>query len=154
VPVSHPAPPAALPGALAEASGADAFEPRRVLLVEDNVVNQRLALRLLEKMGHSVHVAANGLEALAALPSGDYHLVLMDCQMPEMDGFEATRRIRSSGADWADITIVAMTANAMNGDRERCLQSGMDDYMTKPITAEAFREMVTRWLANDFAQPG
>jgi signal transduction histidine kinase/CheY-like chemotaxis protein len=140
-------PPGALPS---KSTGRHAVEPaerRKILLVEDNAVNQRLAVRLLEKMGHQVDVADNGLEALAALPSGAYHLVLMDCQMPEMDGFEATRRIRKSGESWADITIVAMTANAMNGDRERCLEAGMDDYMTKPITAEEFRVMVTRWLA-------
>jgi PAS domain S-box-containing protein len=147
LPSYHREPAGAIPS---KASGRRAVEPaerRKILLVEDNAVNQRLALRLLEKMGHQVDVADNGLEALAAMPSGAYHLVLMDCQMPEMDGFEATRRIRKSGESWADVTIVAMTANAMNGDRERCLEAGMDDYMTKPITAEEFRVMVTRWLA-------
>jgi CheY-like chemotaxis protein len=104
----------------------------RVLLAEDNPMNQKLALRLLTLMGISADLAANGLEAVAATLEQPYDVILMDVQMPEVDGFEATRRIRASGTHgrpW----IVAMTANAMEGDREACLAAGMDDYVSKPI---------------------
>jgi PAS domain S-box-containing protein len=106
--------------------------PLRVLLAEDNEVNQKLALRLLQQLGYEADVAGNGLEAIGALERGTYDLVLMDVQMPELDGLEATRRIR---ARWpADgPRIAAMTANAMAGDRELCLAAGMDDYISKPI---------------------
>jgi signal transduction histidine kinase/DNA-binding response OmpR family regulator len=109
--------------------------PLRVLLAEDNAVNQKLALRLLERMGYRADVAGDGLEAIAALEESTYDVVLMDVQMPELDGLEATRRIR---ALWPDRTlrIVAMTANAMEGDREVCLAAGMDDYLSKPIRPE------------------
>ncbi|RIH90603.1 Signal transduction histidine-protein kinase BarA [Calidithermus terrae] len=110
--------------------------PLRVLLVEDNATNQKLALRLLERMGYRADVAGNGLEALRALERQPYDLVLMDVQMPEMDGLEATRLARRR---WpaAPLFIVAMTANAMEGDREMCLAAGMDDYLSKPIRPEA-----------------
>jgi len=106
--------------------------PLRVLLAEDNAVNQKLALRLLERMGYAAEVAIDGTEAIAALEAADFDVVLMDVQMPELDGLEATRRIR---ARWPDrrVRIVAMTANAMEGDRETCLAAGMDDYVSKPI---------------------
>ncbi len=109
--------------------------PHRILLAEDNEVNQKLALRLLERMGYAADVATSGVEALAALEREPYDLVLMDVQMPEMDGLEATRRARSR---WAgrNLWIVAMTANAMEGDREMCLAAGMDDYVSKPIRPE------------------
>ncbi|MFL5778685.1 MAG: GAF domain-containing protein [Chloroflexota bacterium] len=110
--------------------------PLRILLAEDNAVNQKLALRLLERMGYRADVAHNGLEALAALEGDGYDLVLMDVQMPELDGLEATRRIRALWPDRA-LRIVAMTANAMEGDREMCLAAGMDDYVSKPIRPEA-----------------
>ena len=107
----------------------------RVLLAEDNAVNVKLALRLLERMGYTADVAANGLEAIEAVERGSYDLVLMDVQMPELDGLEATREIRRR---WPDrpIRIVAMTANAMEGDRETCLAAGMDDYVSKPIRSD------------------
>jgi len=106
--------------------------PLRVLLAEDNAVNQKLALRLLERMGYAAEVAMDGTEAIAALEAADYDVVLMDVQMPELDGLEATRRIRARWPDRA-VRIVAMTANAMEGDREACLAAGMDDYVSKPI---------------------
>jgi CheY-like chemotaxis protein len=114
--------------------------PRRVLLAEDNVVNAKLAVRMLERLGCRVDVASNGHEALKMVQSIPFDIVFMDCQMPEMDGFEATRAIRqwegASGVGQSPITrlpIVALTANAMQGDRERCLAAGMDDYITKPL---------------------
>ena len=106
----------------------------RILLVEDNAVNQLVALRLLEKQGHAVTIAANGKKALEALKKDSYDLVLMDIQMPEMNGWEATRAIRESEkATGEHIPIAAMTAHAMKGDEERCIAAGMDDYLTKPI---------------------
>ena len=128
----------------------------RILLVEDNQVNQKVALRMLEKhLGLSADVAQNGLEALEALTHLDYDLVLMDCQMPQMDGYEATNRIRcqSSSVRNHDIPIIAMTANAMDGDRERCLEAGMNGYVSKPIhidhLGEAIRECVFGELSPD-----
>jgi CheY-like chemotaxis protein len=101
---------------------------------DSNPVNQKLVIRLLEKRGHRVAVAANGHEALAALRSGEFDLVLMDVQMPEMDGFEATAAIRQRERDGGvHLPIVAMTAHAMKGDRERCLAAGMDGYVSKPV---------------------
>jgi PAS domain S-box-containing protein len=109
----------------------------RVLLAEDNAVNQRLAARLLEKWGHSVTVTANGREALAALDKEKVDVVLMDIQMPQMDGFEATRAIRAREKDTGShLIVIAMTAHAMEGDREQCLAAGMDDYISKPIKAQ------------------
>jgi CheY-like chemotaxis protein len=106
--------------------------PLRLLLAEDNAVNQKLAIRLLERMGYTADIAGDGLEAIAALEARDYDVVLMDVQMPELDGLEATRRIRSR---WPErpLRIIAMTANAMEGDRDICLAAGMDEYVSKPI---------------------
>jgi CheY-like chemotaxis protein len=111
-------------------------QPLRILLAEDNVVNQKLALRLLQRMGYAAEVAADGLEAIAALEAGTFDLVLMDVQMPELDGLEATRRIRRRWPGTSGPRIVAMTANAMTGDRELCLAAGMDGYISKPIRTE------------------
>ena len=112
-----------------------ADRPLRILLAEDNAVNQRLAVRMLEKRGHTVELAANGAEALERIESEPYDLVLMDCSMPVMDGFEATRllREREAGIGRRRLPVVAMTANAMEGDRKRCLDAGMDDYVPKPV---------------------
>ncbi|HWR21604.1 MAG TPA: response regulator, partial [Verrucomicrobiae bacterium] len=120
----------------------------RVLLAEDNPINQMLAVRLLEKEGHSVLVAGNGLQALAALERGPFDLVLMDVQMPEMDGLEATAAIREQErATERHLPIIALTAHAMKGDRERCLAAGMDEYLAKPLRAEALFGVIVRLLA-------
>jgi PAS domain S-box-containing protein len=113
-------------------AGLASRHPLRILLAEDNPVNQKLALRLLERMGYGAQVASDGLEVITALEDSTYDLVLMDVEMPGLDGLEATRRIRTR---WPDrgLRIVAMTANAMSGDREACLAAGMDDYLSKPI---------------------
>ena len=110
--------------------------PLRILLVEDNAVNQKLALRLLSRMGYQADVAANGLEAIAAVERQGYDLVLMDVQMPEMDGLEATRHIVEHVAAERRPRIVAMTANAMDGDREECIDAGMEGYISKPIRVD------------------
>src|SRR5262245_3001762 len=115
----------------------------RVLLTEDNAVNQKLAVRLLEKRGHFVVVASNGLEALETISREAFDVVLMDVQMPEMDGFEATRRIREREQTTGDhVPIIAMTAHAMKGDRERCLEEGMDGYISKPLRPNELFESV------------
>ncbi len=111
-------------------------KPLRILLVEDNLVNQKLALRLFSLMGYEIDLAVNGLEAIDAVRRQSYDLVFMDVQMPELDGLEATRRIRALETNGPGPRIVAMTANAMDGDREACLAAGMDDYMGKPIRVE------------------
>jgi len=113
-----------------------ARHPLRILLAEDNVVNQKLATRLLSRMGYEPDLAANGLEAIEAVERQPYDLVLMDVQMPEMDGLEATRTIVEQLPFEARPWIVAMTANAMDGDRERCLEAGMNGYISKPIRVE------------------
>ena len=126
-------------------AGPDTLSPRlRILVAEDNRVNQKVASRMLEHMGHRVDVVANGLEALAALRAMPYDLVLMDVQMPEMDGFEATRQIRNPATGMMNprIPIIAMTAHAMKGDRERCLEAGMDGYVSKPVEPAALREAI------------
>jgi PAS domain S-box-containing protein len=118
--------------------------PMRILVVEDNAVNQQLALLLLEKLGYRADVAGNGVEALEALERQPYDLVLMDVEMPEMDGLEATRRIHQRWPRERRPHIVAVTANAMEGERELCLQAGMDDYITKPIRTEALTAAVEK----------
>ena len=119
----------------------------RILLAEDNLVNQRLATRLLEKRGHSVVVAANGRETVTAFERESFDLILMDLQMPEMDGFEATTVIREKEkATGSHLPIVALTAHAMKGDREKCLAGGMDGYLTKPIRPQELDELLESYV--------
>jgi len=120
----------------------------RILLVEDNAINQKVALQMLARLRLRAAVAGDGQQALAALAREPYDLVLMDCQMPVLDGFEATRRIRrgEAGAGAAGVRIVAMTANAYAEDREKCLAAGMDDYLAKPMTLEDLKTVIGRWL--------
>jgi CheY-like chemotaxis protein len=119
----------------------------RILIVEDNAVNQMIAARLLEKLGCRVDVAANGREAVEMAGLLPYDAIFMDCQMPEMDGFEATQEIRSREGPSVHRPIIAMTANAMQGDRERCLNAGMDDYISKPIRKADLNEALERHLS-------
>jgi CheY-like chemotaxis protein/HPt (histidine-containing phosphotransfer) domain-containing protein len=126
--------------------------PLRVLLCDDNSVNQKVAARLLQQMGYKPDIAGNGLEALAAFDRQAYDLVFMDVMMPEMGGLEATRAIRERQARRSEfpnykspIIIVAMTASAMQGDREKCLEAGMDDYLSKPVRPEDIRGIIERW---------
>jgi PAS domain S-box-containing protein len=126
--------------------------PVQILLAEDNAVNQKLALRVLERMGYRAGLAANGAEVLEALERQHYDIVLMDMQMPEMDGLEATRRLRAHLAPAQQPRIIAMTANAMQGDREACLAAGMDDYISKPVQIVELRAALERWGAAALAQ--
>ena len=122
----------------------------RILLAEDNMVNQKLASRILEKLGYRVDIVSNGEEAIRALESTHYDLVLMDLQMPVMDGISATQAIRAGETALSNprIPIIAMTAHALKGDRERCLDAGMDDYVAKPIQPQALIEKLDLWLDN------
>ena len=118
----------------------------RVLVAEDNSVNQKVVVRLLHNLGCAAFVVENGAEAIEALKDGEYDLVLMDCQMPIMDGYEATRLIRSQSGRNAGITIIALTASALAQDRERCLRSGMHDFLCKPIRKLELQAMLEQWL--------
>ncbi len=132
-----------------ETSPSVAKEKVRILLAEDNIINQKVAKGMLRSIGYDkVDVVANGYEALQALETIPYDLVLMDCQMPEMDGFEATATIRDSQWKILDptIPIIAMTANAMSEDRDECLKAGMDDFLTKPVKKEVIAAMLDKWL--------
>ncbi len=120
--------------------------PLKILLTEDSKVNQQIALVQLRKLGHSADIASNGLEALEAISHKKYDLILMDCQMPEMDGYDATRRIRHLTDGNQAIPIIAMTAHAMQGDREICLAAGMDDYVTKPVRVADLDEAICRTI--------
>ena len=124
-------------------------DSHRILVAEDNVVNQKVACRILEKLGLRVDVAADGEAAFRAWSSGRYDLILMDCQMPIMDGYEATRKIRAREGTAEHIPIIALTAHAMKGADNECLSAGMDDYLSKPIDRERLRETLQRWLDDE-----
>ena len=145
--------PAAAPNAPLPAS--EATERRiRALIVEDNRVNQLLATRMLDRIGITADLARNGREAVEMFQLSSYQLVLMDCQMPEMDGYEATREIRNLEGDGRRVAIVAMTADAMVGTRDQCLAAGMDDYITKPVKLEALSQVVRKWTSEPATSNG
>jgi CheY-like chemotaxis protein len=137
-------PPRATEPAVTPRQAATANESTRVLLVEDNEVNQKVALRMLERCGIRAQLVSNGAEAVERVRNEAFDLVLMDCQMPVMDGYAATAAIRA----FSKVPIVAMTANALAGDRERCLAAGMDDYVTKPIKREVLADVLERWVGS------
>jgi two-component system sensor histidine kinase/response regulator len=117
-----------------------------ILVVEDNVINQKVAVGLLKRLGYHAEVADSGAKALHALESTTYALVLMDCQMPGMDGLEATRLLRRREPAGTHVPVIAMTGHAADEDRQRCLDAGMDDYLTKPIMIDELRSVLARWL--------
>jgi two-component system, sensor histidine kinase and response regulator len=119
-----------------------------ILLAEDNLVNQKVAIGMLGKMGHRITLATNGLEALEQWRQGDFDLILMDVQMAEMNGLQATIQIRQEEAAGDHVPIVAMTASAMTEERDRCLAAGMDDFISKPVSHEAIEQMITATLSH------
>jgi len=121
-------------------------ERARILLVDDHPPNRTIVLQQLRRLGYEADIARNGREAIDAALGGRYELVLMDCVMPEVDGFEATRQIRARERSGGHVSIVAMTANAMEGDREACLRAGMDDYIAKPVRLAQLRRIVERYM--------
>jgi CheY-like chemotaxis protein len=121
-------------------------DTHHILLAEDNVVNQKVACRILEKLGYRIDVAADGQAAFEAWQSGRYHLILMDCQMPVMDGYETTRKIREHEAGARRIPIIALTAHAMKGADNECRAAGMDDYLSKPIDRDQLQKALLHWL--------
>ncbi|HND22499.1 MAG TPA: response regulator, partial [Acidobacteriota bacterium] len=122
------------------------FAGCQVLVVEDNLINQRVTLYQLLRFGVEVHIANNGREALAALQKSSYDLVLMDCQMPEMDGYEATRQYRQCEATGQHLPIIALSANAYSENKHRCLKSGMDDFISKPVKLPELERVLKQWI--------
>ena len=118
----------------------------RILLAEDNSTNQKLALHIINKLGYRADAVSDGQEAVQAVKQTSYDLILMDIQMPEMDGYVATRTIRKLRIENRNLPIIAMTANAMKGDREKCLQAGMDDYLAKPINPQELMDKIEAWI--------
>jgi len=120
----------------------------RILVAEDNTTNQEVAVAILGKLGYEADVVANGKEAISALQRVDYDAVLMDCEMPELDGYEATRRIRElrTGTRNPHLPVIAITAGAMGGDRDKCLQAGMNDYLAKPVEPRQLADILEKWL--------
>ena len=135
----------------ASAAAASAIEPKaaRLLLVEDNKINQKVAQLMLKNLGYSADIAHNGLEALHAFDSSHYDLVLMDCMMPKMDGFEATKRLRESGGHSGTVPVIAMTASAFDDDRVACLTAGMNDFLSKPVNEADLASKLAFWLSPD-----
>ncbi len=127
-------------------------QPIRILMAEDNAINQRVGKLILQRAGFSIDLVSDGSEALAAHRAQPYDVILMDCQMPSMDGFEASRQIRQLNGKQP--VIIAVTANALLGERERCLEAGMNDYLSKPFQAEQLVAVVKKWTATRRAADG
>jgi CheY-like chemotaxis protein len=125
------------------------FSGLRVLVAEDNLVNQMVMRHLLTNLKCSFDFASNGFEALEAVQQKSYDIVLMDVQMPQMDGLEATRLLRANEASHEHVPIIATTAHAMSGDRERCVRAGMDDYLTKPVKGQELVAMLAKWSLSE-----
>ena len=147
----HPSPPLSVPPAASAETPQASPASLRILLAEDNSINQKVALRQLQNLGYSAEVAANGEEVLQSLETSDFDLVLMDCQMPVMDGYVATEKIRQRETGDRRIAIIAMTASALEEDRARCLAVGMDDFLTKPVRQQELAAVLQRWGVKDGA---
>ncbi len=127
-------------------------EQLTILIAEDNVVNQKVAKQQIERLGFRTHIVSNGLEALEVIKHREFSLILMDCQMPVMDGYEATTKIRDFEKGKKRIPVIAMTANAMQGEREKCIEAGMDDYIAKPVKVENLSQVINHWISNSISE--